>query len=421
MYRTHPLAFGVLTVFALASSIMAQDPAPAVRSAIEVQTRGPVHEAYAQPFNSNVDPGAVIPREPPAPIPEIQPEQKPDTENSQWIPGYWSWDPVRQDFVWVSGVYRVAPQGRKYVAGYWAHTDEGWRWVPSYWTSDQKNLAYTPPPPASLDNGPSMPAPDSDSMYIPGSWVYRDERFAWRPGYYAAEQAGRVWTPPSYVWTPNGYAYVDGYWDYPMESRGTMFAPVYFANPLAPGQAYQPSYVVNAPSLLDSGFVLGNNFYFGNYYNPAYAGLGFRPWYAGNGRYDPLFSYYGWQNNRNNPNWLAGVQQTYANRAGGRVVNTAAPLANPTRIVAANRAAPALTTNAGTLRTVAPAARVVTPQVNNAAVIRYAPAPANVRVVQPNVHYHVAHTPAPARTPAPMRTPAPVHVTHAAPARGHRK
>ena len=44
-----------------------------------------------------------LPKEPPPAIEELPPEQKPDSDNVQWIPGYWQWDAERGDFVWLSG------------------------------------------------------------------------------------------------------------------------------------------------------------------------------------------------------------------------------------------------------------------------------------------------------------------------------
>src|SRR5437763_31716 len=78
----------------------------------------------------------------------------------------------------------------------------------------------------------AQPAPDDNASYIPGSWVYRDTRWLWRPGYWTSFQLGRVWNPAHYLWTPGGYVFVDGYWDYPLEDRGLIFAPVVFRQPL---------------------------------------------------------------------------------------------------------------------------------------------------------------------------------------------
>ncbi|MBI3823544.1 MAG: hypothetical protein HY289_12815, partial [Planctomycetes bacterium] len=313
---------GLLTIFGLASLGATQEPKQDLQNPIEVQARGPLHEAFAQPFDVKPEPGPMIPKEPPPLINEEPPEQRPEADSTQWIPGYWAWDAQRAEFMWVSGVYRVPPQGRTFVPGYWQNTPEGWRWIHGFWAGqNQQELPYTPEPPAPLDNGPSMPAPDVESSYIPGSWIYRDTRFIWRPGYYAANRPGRVWNPPRFVWTPNGYIFVDGYWDYPYEDRGLVFAPVYFRRPLwhDAGWRFRPSLVIGFDDFYDSAFVYGGGFYFGNYYDPLYSRLGYRPWYHDRGRYDPAFSHYASRNQRNNPNWIAGVQQTYAGRTSGRI------------------------------------------------------------------------------------------------------
>src|SRR5262245_26542768 len=134
---------GLLTTLALASQGAAQEPASVtenalrLQNAIEVQTRGPIHEAFAQPTQTAPEPGPVIPKQPPAPISEEPAEQSP-AENAQWIPGYWAWDAERQEFIWVSGTYRISPQGRTFVPGYFTQTDQGWRWVPGFWVSQRQ-------------------------------------------------------------------------------------------------------------------------------------------------------------------------------------------------------------------------------------------------------------------------------------------
>src|SRR5438046_576528 len=66
-------------------------------AAIEVQTRGPVHEAFAQPQDLTPAPGLPVPKEPPPPIREEPPEQRAAGDNMQWIDGYWAWDADRRD------------------------------------------------------------------------------------------------------------------------------------------------------------------------------------------------------------------------------------------------------------------------------------------------------------------------------------
>ena len=69
-----------------------------------------------------------------APIEEVPPDMKPEGENSVWIPGYWSWDDERQDFIWVSGVWRVPPPGYQWMPGYWQDVPgQGFQWVSGYW------------------------------------------------------------------------------------------------------------------------------------------------------------------------------------------------------------------------------------------------------------------------------------------------
>jgi hypothetical protein len=69
----------------------------------EVLTRGPVHEAFAEPVNLQVETGLIVPDEPPASIEEIPPDDRPVGEQFVWVPGYWAWDGERNICIWVSG------------------------------------------------------------------------------------------------------------------------------------------------------------------------------------------------------------------------------------------------------------------------------------------------------------------------------
>src|SRR5947199_7496358 len=89
-----------------AAPAFADDP----NQGVEVLARGPVHEAYATTVEFPT-PSPVVPKVPPAPIEELPPDQKPDGDNVQWIPGYWSWDEERTDFIWISGFWRQPPPG----------------------------------------------------------------------------------------------------------------------------------------------------------------------------------------------------------------------------------------------------------------------------------------------------------------------
>src|SRR4051794_12233660 len=137
----------------------ASEPTPAP-DGISVQTRGPVHEAYAQPTDTSPQRGPVVPRQPPDPIPEEPPAERPEGDNVVWIPGYWAWDIDRDDFLWVSGFWGVPPRGGKWVPGSGGGAGGGWRWVCGFWASERREEMSSPPaPPEPPEEGPPVPPP----------------------------------------------------------------------------------------------------------------------------------------------------------------------------------------------------------------------------------------------------------------------
>jgi hypothetical protein len=292
------------------------------RIGIELQARGPVHEAYAQPVSLQPGPAAEAPRQPPEPLVEEPPALRPEGDDFQWVPGNWFWDVERNDFTWISGVYRKTPPGQKYVPGYWTFAAEAWQWVPGFWIpEEQPDVTYNPPPPESREAGPLVPPQEENSFYAPGYWSYGDGAYTWRPGCWMTMQANMVWIPPHYIWTPAGYVFVPGFYDYPPEDRGLLFAPVCFTQPVwqTPGYVYRPTFALSWTLVLDSFFYGPSrcHYYFGNYYGPAYANRGYQPWCNfGSNRFDPLFTYY---NYRSNPGWQNGLRTTYVNRVNGQV------------------------------------------------------------------------------------------------------
>jgi len=301
---------------------------------IEVQDSGPIHEAFAQPDAPVKGRGLLAPKAPPPPVPELPPETKPDGDNIVWVPGYWYWDEPKKDFTWMSGFWRNAPEGREWQPGEWVKEGSGWRYASGHWkksntTNFQRNL---PKPPESVEAGPSTPSPTPDAVWVPGHWEYRVKDYAWRGGYWGLPEAGSLWTPPQYLWTPTGYTYVSGYWDYCLEDRGLLYAPVYFTRPLwqTPGWCYRPSFAINIG--LGGGWGWGwgdfysslfigpsyNCFYYGSRYSNWWCwGLGYRPWYYhGRGYYNHLYHHYAYLN-RNNAHWASNLRSTYASRAIG--------------------------------------------------------------------------------------------------------
>ena len=222
--------------------------AASAEQGVQVLTRGPVHEAFAETVTFDPEPGIVVPKAPPAAIEEVPPEQRPEGANVAWIPGYWGWDDERNDFLWVSGIWRDLPPGRQWVPGYWGKTAQGYQWTSGYWAdATVSDVAYLPEPPATVETGPNIAAPSPDDTWLPGCWVWQNSRYAWRPGFWATAQPNWDWIPAHYVWAPRGYVFVDGYWDHSIGRRGMLFAPVYFNAGVygRPGFSYSPTTVID--------------------------------------------------------------------------------------------------------------------------------------------------------------------------------
>ena len=277
------------------------------QAGIDVLMRGPIHEAFATQISANLTAGAVVSKKPPEPIDEIVPRVRPDGPDVAWIPGYWAWDDEGQDFIWISGVWRRCPPGQRWVPGYWNHAETGYRWISGTWVAgDVGAINYLPyPQQASLERGPTSPSPSRDSYWIPGSWMYQEGRYRWQPGFWTECQDNWAWMPDHYVWTPRGAIFVRGYWDFRLTDRGLLFAPARFRAGAATqaGVRFAPAEVVDAAAVILHLFERPeyHHYYFGDYYGDQYAAVGIHPWFeyrtAARG-YDPLLSYYAWQDAR---------------------------------------------------------------------------------------------------------------------------
>jgi hypothetical protein len=279
-----------------------------VNEAYEELLRGPIHEGYAEQFDTAPSVGVIVDRAPPAPIPEIPPEIRPDDQQVEWLPGYWFWDDDRDDYIWISGSWRAIPPGVTWIPGYWAELPDGrHQWIGGTWVaSEQDQLDYiAESPPASLELGPVGTAPSVNHFWVPGCWQWNTGSYGWRPGYWSVGYSNWVWVPARYRWTPRGYLFCPGYWDYPFESRGTLFSPVWFHQPYLTRSSffYTPRLVLR-PSVLRSHLWLRPGFchyYFGDFYAVNYRQRGIYPWFgihtgsvmvSGRRGYDPLFEHY---------------------------------------------------------------------------------------------------------------------------------
>jgi hypothetical protein len=288
------------------------DPPPVPRG-VEVLARGPVHEAFAS-LTTEPAPTSPVPRRPPQPLEELPPAEKPEGKVI-WIGGYWAWDDDRKDFLWVSGLWRTPPPGKQWIAGYWREEGEQWQWVGGFWTTAReeqeiKEVAYLPQPPQPPGLAPPGQAPTPDCFHVPGSWVWNPATaaYAWRAGYWARVQPGYVWVPDHYRWTPGGYIFIPGYWDLAVSRRGVLYAPVVVDPAVVTASfVYTPAYAVSDTVVVDALFVRPayGHYYFGDYYGPAYARMGYESVVVYSGRrYDSIVVYETWAH-RSQPSWFS--------------------------------------------------------------------------------------------------------------------
>ena len=120
------------------------------------------------------------------------------------------------------------PPGRQWVPGYWGQSQQGLNGLPGTGPMQRpREIEYLPEPPATVEAGPNIAAPSADDTWLPGCWVWQQNRYAWRPGYWTKGNQDWDWVPDHYVWTPRGYVFVDGYYDYSVPRRGVVFARLF--------------------------------------------------------------------------------------------------------------------------------------------------------------------------------------------------
>jgi hypothetical protein len=352
--RAIGLIVGLIVLIGSHGAAFAQGPPPApVEEQPEVLTRGPVHEAFAEPVNLEIQASVVAPIEPPPNIQEIPPEERPQGEQFAWVPGYWSWDGDRNAYIWVSACWRAAPPNMYWVPGHWSPVTEtrsrgtgvevrvggvvdvrvgggqarsaevvGWEWVAGFWApAGVEEIEYLPAPPAPVDIEPPGPPPSAGRMWVPGCWYRQEGRYVRRSGYWLQPRADWVWVPSHYAWTPRGYVFCQGHWDYSLERRGVLFAPVYFPRSVygRSGFTYSPSIAIDMGLLRINLFVYPryNHYYFGDYYDDAYVRVGIFPRFQSASRhtyYDPIYLHDRWQNQRTEPRWEERQRQEYNRR-----------------------------------------------------------------------------------------------------------
>ncbi len=345
--------FALLAIVALIGcAAMLVEPTPSAAQAqpkdknkdlegMDVLTRGPLHEAYAVPEALDPKPAPIVPKEPPAPIEEMPPDQKPQGSHVIWISGYWAWDDETAQFLWISGFWRDVPPGKRWVAGHWsAAPGGGWQWASGCWADEaQTQLTYVPAPPPSLETGPSTAAPAADQFYCPGCWMYVERKYRWRPGYWLRHDPNLVWVPAHYVWTAAGYVFIDGYWDHQLTLRGLLFCPIRFtANVfLRPAWHLLSRFIIYPETIVSALFVRIDlhRYCFGDYFDARFLQHGFVPWVdyrLHRNIPEPLFGQFAWSN-RKDVNWERNLRKLYDDRRTGIALRPPTSIAEQTRFL----------------------------------------------------------------------------------------
>ncbi len=305
----------------------------------DVLLASPVHEALVSvdevaQARAPMSPVSLAPPEPiqerPA-TPAAEPPRGAElTSATGWIGGYWTWLPDLGNYVWVSGVQRIAPPGRVWISGSWNRSGEGFQWVPGFWDVADKAGALAreslPAPPAARAEGPIDAPPNADSFWVPGHWAAREDwkklaadargvdAYQWREGFWTQHVEPWIWQPARVVATRDGYRDISGYWDYEPQDRGQGFAAVVFHPKTLEDSSYtfEPFYPLSrTPALLLHLFVQAEQaqLYYGDLYGDPQVALGYRPWYLPNDRpqvepprlagsdtlLPPLLDYYLWK------------------------------------------------------------------------------------------------------------------------------
>jgi hypothetical protein len=144
----------------------------------------------------------------------------------------------------------------------------------------------------------------------------RHNGYVWRPGYWIVSRPDWVWIPAHYLPTPRGYVFVAGYWDYPLERRGVLYAPVYFERPaLIREVRYEPAIAIDIDVVVDHLFTRPRHcgYYFGDYYDVTYSRRGYRPFFEVDRRecYDPVFVHLRARNGWDDTRWVDMRRREY--------------------------------------------------------------------------------------------------------------
>ncbi len=225
-----------------------QDAVPSESAAARHLAQGTVHEALISA--SGIPSQTKIVLQPlPDDVPVIErPAQR--GSDSVWVEGYWNWISDSRQFAWIPGFWRRAPENLRWQAGSWIPAPDGVVRHPGYWYDANRppqRMHRAPPDDQGREATKGMVG--DGNVWIRGSWIVNNERkYEWEPGYVARQETGYQWQPSTVLPAADGFAVVEGYWDFPLSERGTVFAAMQPPIPTTAGlRAIDPLSIQRAP------------------------------------------------------------------------------------------------------------------------------------------------------------------------------
>lgn len=242
------------------------------------------HEAYMAPITGLIVLKAIT-AEPPPPMKEdVLPQLDP---RLQWIPGYWAWWAPDKDFIWVTGTWRLPPPGMQWIPGSWKRFHEGWVWISGFWSSTSKDqLTYIPLPPPQLLEDQAPAQPGADYFWNRGHWSFDADaqQYNWVTGSWEQMDPYFYLASAHYVWQPEGYVFIPAFWEWPVENRGLVYAPVSIDRSVRSTAQVKPLLIKQSEEILRQMSLNYPDFlhiYFHHYYHhPDFWGSPAPPWWS---------------------------------------------------------------------------------------------------------------------------------------------
>lgn len=181
-----------------------------------------VHEGLIGGIGDGIVLTSVTKRPPNLPL-EHPPERTGDFDtNAVWLSGYWIWDPDKNAFSFVKGIYRVPPPGAEWQVPRWVKKEGYWVRLKGYWHPIDQKLERSQQIPVLCKVEEKLTDPPlSSCLYAPGSWI-RDPKGNLRrsiPGEWVVLEKEWTYTPADYIFDGEGYILIPSYWDLPLAKR----------------------------------------------------------------------------------------------------------------------------------------------------------------------------------------------------------